>query len=256
MAAAKIREISAERVRDELLKTLCPPHAARGFQLLQESGLLLEILPELEATVGCEQSPDFHPEGSVFNHICKMLELLSPESGPELTWAVLLHDVGKPVTAVQEPGGRIRFPEHERVGAKMAAEILERLRFPRKFSDSVIECVRFHMQFLDAPAMRRSTLRRMLMRPHFRLELELHRLDSLGSNGRLATYDFVLREQRAFEAQPELIPPLLSGRDLIELGVTPGPTMGLLLTELRDRQLQGELRNRHEALVWIREKLT
>ncbi len=256
VAASTIRGISAERIRDELLKTLCPPHAARGFQLLQRSGLLAEVLPELEATVGCEQSPDFHPEGSVFNHITKMLGLLPPGSGPELVWAVLLHDVAKPVTAVHGPGGeRIRFPEHERVGAQMAAQILERLRFPRKFIDTVVECVRFHMQFLDVPAMRRSTLRRMFMRTHFPLELELHRLDSLGSNGRMDTYEFARREQLAFMGQPELVPPLLRGRDLMALGVLPGRGMGKMLGELRELQLQGELGNKLEAEAWIRKKL-
>jgi poly(A) polymerase len=255
--AATLRGISAERIRDELNEIFRAPHAARGLQLLQSSGLLAQVLPELEATVDCAQSPEFHPEGSVFHHLVKMLGYLPADCSPWLPWAALLHDVGKPLTASRHPeeGGRIRFSEHERVGADLARAILDRLRFPRKFVDAVTACVRYHMQFKDAPAMRRSTLRRMLLRPTFPVELELHRLDCLGSHGRLDAYEFLRAALAELESRPALRPPLLTGDDLIDLGMHPGPELGAMLRELRERQLQDELRSRRDALRWVAQRL-
>ena len=255
--AARIQTISAERVRDELLKVFRPPHAARGLELLEQSGLLAHILPEIAATVGCEQSPDYHPEGSVFNHLRRMLEHL-PNPAPELLpWAVLLHDVGKPVTAERDPAtGQIRFYGHERLGAELARAILERLRFPRKAIEEVTACVRLHMQFKDVPQMRKSTLRRLLLRPTFPLELELHRLDCLGSHGRLEIHQLLVEAAAQLACQPQLRPPLLSGNDLMALGATPGPALGALLAELRERQLLDELTTPEQAREWVRRKLT
>ncbi|HEX7654050.1 MAG TPA: CCA tRNA nucleotidyltransferase, partial [Verrucomicrobiae bacterium] len=163
--AEKIRLISAERVRDELVKLFRPPHAARGLRLLQESGLLEMILPELAATLTCEQSRQFHPEGTVFNHICLMLENLPGDADPLLPWAVLLHDIAKPVTATQDPGtGAIHFYGHEVVGADLAATILRRLKFPNRELERVVEAVRHHMQFMAATQMRKATLRRFMLR--------------------------------------------------------------------------------------------
>jgi poly(A) polymerase len=254
--APKIKAISAERIRDELIKLFCPPHAARGLELLRESGLLEHVLPEIAATVTCEQSPDYHPEGSVFNHLLLMLKHLPAGADPSLPWAALLHDIAKPVTASRNPAtSSIHFYEHEKIGAEMAEKILERLRFPRKQIEAIVQAVRGHMQFKDAMQMRKSTLRRLLMRETFPLELELHRLDCLGSHGRLDIYDFLAGQLRALEQQPEMRPPLLTGDDLIALGVKPGPALGALLAELREKQLQDELKTPAEARRWVKKKL-
>ena len=254
--AAKIKTISAERVREELVKLFRPPHAPRGLDLLRESGLLEQVLPEIAATAACEQSPDFHPEGTVFNHLRLMLQHLPRDADPSLPWAVLLHDVAKPVTASADPEtGSMHFYGHEKIGADMAGEILERLRFPRKQIEEVIKAVLFHMQFKDVLQMRKSTLRRLLMRPTFPLELELHRLDCLGSHGRLDVYDFLAAQARQLEEQPHIRPPLLKGDDLIALGLKPGPALGALLAEIREQQLQDELKTKAEARKWAKARI-
>ena len=254
--AAEIKTISAERVREELVKLFRPPHAPRGLDLLRESGLLEQVLPEIAATLVCEQSPDFHPEGTVFNHLRLMLQHLPRDADPSLPWAVLLHDVAKPVAASAAPEpGSMHFYGHEKIGAEMAGEILERLRFPRKQIDEVIKAVLFHMQFKDALQMRKSTLRRLLMRPTFPLELELHRLDCLGSHGRLDVYDFLAAQARQLEEQPHIRPPLMKGDDLIALGLKPGPALGALLAEIREKQLQDELKTKAGARKWAKARI-
>jgi poly(A) polymerase len=254
--AAKIRGISAERIRDELIKLFSPPHASRGLALLRESGLLDQVLPEIAATVSCQQSPDFHPEGSVFNHLVLMLTYLPAEAHPSLPWAALLHDVAKPVTGSTDPKtGSIHFYGHERIGADMSRSILARLRFPNKQNEEIVTAVRFHMQFKDAPQMRKATLRRMLLRPTFPLELALHRLDCLGSHGRLDVYDFLVEQARELERTPQIRPPLLTGDDLLELGLKPGPALGALLNEIREKQLQDELTTPEEARAWVTQRI-
>jgi poly(A) polymerase len=281
--APKIKLISAERVRDELLKLFRPPGAdaaaagprddrhrrrvapprhsamppaARGLVLLRESGLLEQILPEVTATVACEQSPDFHPEGSVFNHIRLMLEKV-PAGAPEsLPWAVLLHDIAKPLTAERDAAtGSVHFYGHERVGAELAAGMLQRLRFPNKELEEIVTCVRNHMQFKDVKHMRKATLRRLLLRETFPLELELHRLDCLGSSGDLTHYDFLVAEAEALRQQPGIRPPLLSGDDLLALGIPRGKRIGELLHEVRERQLADELQSADEARTWVQRQL-
>ncbi len=250
--APKIKTVSAERIREELIKLFQPPHAARGLDLLRDSGLLEQILPEIAAMIQCEQTPDFHPEGSVYNHIRLMLAQLPPGAAPSLPWTVLLHDVAKPVTASRNPAtGGINFYQHEKIGATMAEEILQRLKFPRKQTEEISAVVLHHMQFKDVKEMRKSTLRRMLLRETFPLELELHRLDCVGSHGMLDHYDFMLEQARELERQPEIRPPLLTGDDLKALGVDPGPTMGVLLAEIREKQLQDELKTADEAREWV-----
>jgi poly(A) polymerase len=254
--AAKIVTVSAERIRDELLKTFQPPHAARGLELLHESGLLRFVLPELVPTLDCEQSPDFHPEGTVYNHIRKMLELLPHPAPAALPWCVLLHDIAKPQTAARDlETGRIHFYGHEKLGEQMARDILSRLRFPRKQTDEIAQCVLRHMQFKDVEKMRAATLKRVLMRPTFPLELELHRLDCLGSHGRLDHYAFLVDQQRRFLDRPPLAQPLLKGDDLMGLGLEPGPEMGKLLRELRDKQLQDELTDAEAARQWAARRI-
>jgi len=266
--APKIELISAERIRDELIKLFQPPHAARGLVLLLKSGLLPGVLPEVITTIACEQSPDFHPEGTVFEHIRLMLEKMatdppSPRSGfgaasahPSLPWAVILHDIAKPATVERDPAtGKIHFYGHEKVGAALAGRILQRLRFPKKQTDEIVACVRQHMQFKDVKQMRKATLRRLLLRETFPLELELHRLDCLGSHGDLGHYEFLVEQAAELEKQPAIRPPLLTGNDLIALGVKPGPAMGALLAEIREKQLQDELKTPRQARAWARKRL-
>jgi poly(A) polymerase len=275
--APKIKLISAERVRDELIKLFAPSaadfrektpdvrqiiparfvsQAARGLVLLRDSGVLEHILPELAATIDCEQSPDFHPEGSVFNHICLMLGKMPPDANESLPWAVILHDIAKPVTAERDDQtGAIHFYGHEKIGAEMAGRILQRLRFPKKQMEEIVTVVRHHMQFKDVKQMRKATLRRLLLRETFPLELELHRLDCLGSNGNLEHYHFLVEQAMELEKQPAIRPPLLTGNDLIALGVKPGPALGALLHEIRERQLQDELKTAGQARAWVKEKM-
>jgi len=293
--APKIKLTSAERIRDELLKLFAPPQlkkgphssrmrfgasraelpsggtpddatgtvalpetnsAARGLVLLRDSGLLEHILPELAATIFCEQSPEYHPEGTVFAHIKLMLEKLPPDANELLPWTVLLHDIAKPVTAERDvKTGAIHFYGHEKIGAEMAEKILERLRFPKKQIDEIVACVLHHMQFKDVKQMRKATLRRLLLRETFPLELELHRLDCLGSHGDLEFYNF-LREQAAeLKKQPAIRPPLLTGKDLIALGMKPGKELGALLTEIREQQLGDELKTPRQARAWAKKKI-
>jgi len=254
--AERIRGISAERIRDELLKLFVPGIAERGLQLLHESGLLTQMLPELAATVACEQSPDYHPEGSVFAHLCLMLRQLPAAGDPLLPWAVLMHDIAKPLTASHDPAtGSIHFYEHERLGAEMTYEILGRLRFSKKQIETVATAVRHHMQFKDARQMRKATLRRVILRPTFPLELALHRLDCLGSHQRLDVYEFLVTQAHELSQQPEMIPPLLTGDDLIRLGLKPGPVLGQLLAEIREKQLADELKTKAQAEAWVKEHL-
>ncbi len=290
LLAPKIKIISAERVRDELMKLFALPSwssrfslsedtlkrelqqpAARGLVLLRDSKLLEHVLPELAATIACEQSPDFHPEGSVFNHICLMLEKLpswspsfslSPDTLKRelqlefLPWAVLLHDIAKPVTAEKDLAtGKIHFYGHEKVGAEMAEKILQRLKFPNKQTEEIVKAVRHHMQFKDVKLMRKATLRRLLMRETFPLELELHKLDCLGSSGNLEHYNFLVAQAEELKNQTTIHPPLLTGNDLIELGVKPSKELGALLHEIRELQLADELKTPDEARAWVREKL-
>lgn len=254
--AGWIRTVSAERVRDELVKLFRPPHAARGLDLLHASGLLAQILPELNAAVTCEQSPEYHPEGTVFDHVRLMLDQMPEDAPASLPWAVLLHDVAKPVTSSKNPAtGAIHFYGHEKVGATLAEAILRRLKFPRKQIEEVVTCVLHHMQFKDVPRMRKATLRRMLLRPTFPLELELHRLDCMGSHGSLDIYEALRDELEELHRRPEMTPPLLTGDDLIAMGMAPGPGMGALLRQIRDKQLQEELKTPEEARAWASEQL-
>jgi poly(A) polymerase len=252
----KIKLISAERIRDELIKLFRPQYAARGLDLLRDSGLMEHVLPELVATINCDQSPNYHPEGSVYNHIRLMLAQLPPDAPESLPWAVILHDIGKPPTASKdEENGIIHFYGHEKIGADMSREILNRLRFPNKEIDETVACVRQHMQFKDVKQMRKATLRRLLLRETFPLELELHKLDCLGSHRSLEYYDFLVAEAKELDKKPEIRPPLLNGQDLIALGIKPGPAMGELLHEIREKQLSDELKSKEEAEEWVKQKV-
>jgi putative nucleotidyltransferase with HDIG domain len=247
--AHQIVTVSHERIRDELMKIMADIHRLRGLDLLDQSGLLQNILPEVSRMHGCEQPPQFHPEGDVYVHTRLMLSLLPADASPLLAWSVLLHDIGKPVTySFDEVDQRIRFNGHDQVGADMATEIMTRLRFSNEETDTVVEAVRNHMVFKDTPNMRPAKLRRFMGRQNFPLELELHRVDCLGSHGDLQTYGLLVDKQKEFQNEPIIPPPLLTGRDLIAVGLKPGPRFGEILEAVQTAQLDGEVKDRAGAL--------
>ncbi|NBZ94989.1 MAG: CCA tRNA nucleotidyltransferase [Proteobacteria bacterium] len=249
--AAKIHAVSAERIRDEFCKILLSPNRLRGFDLLEESGLLREILPEMEPLKGCDQPPDFHPEGDVFVHTRLMLSLLKPEASLPLVLSVLFHDLGKPATRMVDETGRIRFNGHEGVSERMSLTILQRLRFPNEVIDAVLPAVRLHMSFKDVPNMRVATLKRMMARPTFDDELELHRVDCLGSHGMLDNHATLIAKREEFSHEPLIPVPLITGNDLIAMGWKPGPQFAEILQATQTRQLEGTLSSRDQALEWL-----
>lgn len=249
--APAIREVSAERVRDELVKTFASPQRVRGFDLLDASGLMAEILPEISNLKGCEQPPDFHPEGDVFLHTRLMLSLLPERVSVPLVFAVLFHDLGKPPTMERDATGRIRFNGHESVGARMTEQIMRRLRFSNQEIEATVEMVQNHMVFKDVQSMRVARLKRFMARPTFDDELELHRVDCLGSHGLLDNYEFLGRRREEFASEPLIPRPLLTGRDLIGMGWKPGPKFKEVLDAVQMGQLEGTLRTREEALAWV-----
>jgi len=247
--------ISPERVRDELVKIFISPNPALGLDLMHDSGLLAVWIPELLEMRGCAQSPEHHPEGDVWVHTRLLLTHLKNPS-PVLAFSALLHDVGKPRTSKTEPNGRIRFFGHEGVGARMAEEILRRLRFSNDDIGAITACIANHMAFKDAPHMRVSTLKRMLARPTFSEELELHRIDCTSSHGQLDIHAF-LQDKLSEFSQEEIKPkPLVTGHDLQELGAKPGPAMGKILHQLMDEQLEGKIADRAGALTRAKELLS
>lgn len=247
----EIHAVSAERIREELVKILLSPNRLRGFDLLDESGLLRQVLPEMEALKGCDQPPEFHPEGDVFVHTRLMLSMLAPDASLPLVLSVLFHDIGKPATRAVDETGRIRFNGHEGVSAGMTLRLLQRLRFPNEVIDAVIPAVRLHMSFKDVPNMRVATLKRMMARPTFEEELELHRVDCLASHGMLYNHAMLIAKREEFGRAPLIPEPLITGHDLIALGLKPGPEFAEMLMSVQTRQMEGTLNTREEALAWI-----
>jgi poly(A) polymerase len=247
-----IIQISAERIREELVRIFVSTNRVRGWDLLDASGLMSAILPELEAMKGVLQPEQFHPEGDVFVHTRLMLSLLPEKVSVPLVFSVLFHDVAKPVTARVDETGRIRFNEHDRIGAEMTEAIMRRLRFSGSEIEAAVEMVRQHMVFKDAPKMRVAKLKRFMARPTFDEELELHRVDCESSHRILDNYEFLLGKREEFANEPIIPPPLVRGDDLIALGLKPGPKFGEILEAVETRQLEGSLRTRDEALEWIK----
>jgi poly(A) polymerase len=249
--APQIHQVSRERVRDELTKMLTEGHARQAFELLESTGLLKEALPEIDRMHGVEQPPQFHPEGDVWIHTMMLLEQLPANCPRTLAWGALLHDVGKPPTFRVAPD-RIRFDGHVEVGVRMAHEICQRLHFSNDDTEQIEALVANHMRFADVARMKASTLKRFLRLPNFDEHLELHRIDCLSSHRDLSLYNFVsdkLRTTPPEQIRPE---PLLSGRELIELGYVPGPRFKEILCAVEDAQLEGKLQNREEALELVR----
>jgi len=244
--------VSAERIRDEFSKIMLHPNRVRGFDLLVESGLIRAIIPEILVLQGCEQPPQFHPEGDVFIHTRLMLSLLPDTVSINLVLSVLLHDIAKPATQTVDETGRIRFNGHDRLGAEMTAQILRRLKYSNEVVDPTVEAVDCHMRFIEVKKMRLSKLKRFMARPHFDDELALHRVDCLGSNGLLDNYSFLIEQRQELSSAEPLIPPrLITGADLIALGWHPGKALGALLGAIQTLQLEGTLSSREEALAWI-----
>jgi poly(A) polymerase len=252
--AGSIQKVSAERIRMELEKVFLHAERVRGFDLLVQSGLMKEVLPEILRLQGCEQPPQFHPEGDVFVHTRLMLSLLPRDASLPLVLSVLLHDIAKPETFSQDPDGRIRFNNHDKLGAQRADEILRRLKFPNDVVEPVVEAVERHMMFKDVQKMRVSRLKRFMAHPGFEDEMELHRVDCLSSNGFSDNYDFLRAKQVEFAAEhkPLVPPPLVNGRDVMALGIPASPRVGELLGAAQDLQLEGVLKTREEALEWLR----
>jgi poly(A) polymerase len=249
--AEMIRTVSAERVRDELSRIFTVDKPERGLDLLDQSELLALVLPDIAALHGVEQPPQFHPEGDVFEHTRLMLTKIE-KPDLELALSVLLHDVGKKPTAKVDENGRIRFNEHESVGATMAENIMTGLRYDNKTIHHVKEMVRHHMQFKDVPHMKTSTLKKMMQRETFLKELELHRIDCESSHGDLGHWEFLKQQLETMTPEQINPPALISGHDLIAMGVTPGKQMGRTLDAVKMAQLNGDVQTRHEALALAR----
>lgn len=245
---AQITQVSRERIRDELLKMLTEGAARRAFELLDQTGLLEVLLPEVAKMKGVEQPPQFHPEGDVWVHTLLLLEKLERPTAT-LALGALLHDVGKPPTF--QITDRIRFNRHVEVGAVMAEEICRRLRLSNADSERVVELVRHHLRFKDAPQMRRSTLKRFISLDGFDEHLELHRLDCLASHGELDNYRFVKEVWETLPEEEVRPPRLLTGHDLKAMGYEPGPRMGKILAAVEEAQLEGELKTPEQARAYV-----
>jgi len=249
----EIHQVSPERLREELTKLLTEGAARRAFELLDETWLLQQVLPEVGAMKGVEQPPQYHPEGDVWIHTLMMLEGLPAGTAPSLAWGVLLHDVGKPPTfqSAAETGDRIRFNNHVEVGVRMAEAICKRLRFSNEDTGQILALVDNHMKFAAVEEMRTSTLKKFVRLPHFEEHLALHRLDCLSSHRHLDSYEFVRRFLEV--TPPEQVRPerLLTGDDLQAMGFRPGPLFAQILRALEDGQLEARIRTRQEAEEYV-----
>jgi poly(A) polymerase len=254
--AKEIHQVSLERVREELTKMLTEGAARRAFELLDESGLLEQVLPEIAAMKGVPQPPQFHPEGDVWIHTRMMLEQLPKDASPTLAWGVLVHDVGKPPTfqSAAETGDRIRFNHHVDLGMRVAEAICRRLRFSNEDTEQIVALVANHMRFSAVEGMKKATLKRFVRMPRFEEHIVLHRLDCVSSHGNLDSYEFVQRFLA--ETPPEQVRParLLGGDDLLEMGYRPGPQFTHILRAVEDSQLEGLIRTTEEAREYVLKK--
>jgi poly(A) polymerase len=257
-AASEIGQVSLERIRDELTLMLIEGHARRAFELLDATGLLAYVLPEVLRMKGVEQPPQFHPEGDVWVHTLLLLEKLPPGAAATLAWGALLHDVGKPATFrppdPKKPGDRIRFDGHVEVGVRIAEEILGQLRFSNEDTEQIVALVKNHMRFGDIMQMRESTLKRFLRLPKFDEHLALHWMDASSAHGDLRLYEFA---KERFEATPiETMRPklLVTGKNLIDAGYLPGPEFKAMLEIAEDAQLEGRATTTEDALALVRER--
>jgi poly(A) polymerase len=251
--ASRIADVSRERVRDELTRMLTEGHARRAFELLDDTGLLDEVLPEIARMKGVEQPPQFHPEGDVWIHTLMLLEQLEPGCSMTLAWGALLHDVGKPATFRRAPD-RIRFDGHVEMGAAIGAEICRRFRFSNEETKQILALIENHMRFMDAHRMKASTLKRFFRLEHFEEHLALHRMDCLAASGILNHWEFVRERWTATPDEAVRPNPLITGLDLIAAGYKPGPGFREMLRAAEDAQLEGVIGTPEEALKLVRER--
>jgi poly(A) polymerase len=251
--ATKVNGVSRERVRDELTKMLTEGSARRAFELLDETGLLREVLPEIARMKGVEQPPQFHPEGDVWIHTLMLLEQLKTNSSATLAWGALLHDVGKPPTFRRAPD-RIRFDGHAEMGVTMAAEICTRLRFSNEETRQILALIENHMRFMDTGRMKESTLKRFLRLPQFDEHLALHKMDCLAGSGFLEHWEFMRDKLQNLPPETVRPKPLITGKELIDAGYRPGPKFKEMLREVEDAQLEGRILTEAEALRLVRER--
>ncbi len=251
--AAAISVVSGERIREELVKTLTRRNPGNGLKLLSSSGLLEHFLPEVECMHGVRQPPQFHPEGDVFEHTCLVMDMLYGNTeglySEELAVAALLHDVGKPPTYSESD--RIRFNGHDRVGAKMSEGICRRLRFSKKQIKRISELILEHLKFKDVFNMRESTLKRFLSLPYFEEHMRMHLADCMASHGQTDAYDFIREKMEEYGREEIKPPPLLNGRDLIDLGYSPGPVFSKILGKVEELQLENRLSSKEEAVEFV-----
>ena len=249
--APRIAAVSRERVRDELTKMLTEGHARRAFELLDETGLLIEVLPEIAKMKGVEQPAQFHPEGDVFTHVLLVLDQLPAGCETTLAWGALLHDVGKPATFRRAPD-RIRFDGHVEVGVAIGAEICRRFRFSNDETQQILALIENHMRFADAGRMKASTLKRFFRLEAFDQHLALHKMDCMAASGNLDHYNFVRERWEAMPEETMRPEPLLTGRDLIAAGYAPGPKFKEVLRAVEDAQLEGVIHSGEEAMALAR----
>jgi len=250
--AAKTAAVSRERVRDELTKMLTEGRARRAFELLDETGLLKEVLPEVARMKGVEQPPQYHPEGDVWVHTLGLLAQLEAGCAATLAWGALLHDVGKPPTFRRAPD-RIRFDGHVDVGVAIGADILRRFRFSNDDTQQILALIENHMRFADAARMKASTLKRFFRLRRFEEHLALHRMDCLAGSGNLEHWEFVRERWGAMPEEAVRPKPLITGRELIAAGYAPGVGFKQMLRAVEDAQLEGTIATGDEAMRLVRE---
>lgn len=253
--AKEITTVSAERIADEMTKILRVKDISLAFHFLGSTGLLRAILPEIAVMKGCEQPPEFHPEGDVLVHTVLALSMLEDNASDALRWGTLLHDVGKPPTQTFED--RIRFSGHDSAGIPLAEGILRRLKFPNEFIQHVCAMVENHMKFSAVERMRTSKLKRFFALPKFDEHLELHRVDCQSSHGGLEHYEFVKEKLKTYEATPEEVtvaklPRIFTGHDLISMGYVVGPIYREILTAVEDQQLEGTITTKEQAISFVK----
>jgi len=248
--APRIHSVSRERVRDELTKMLTEGRAHRACEMLDETGLLAQVLPEISRMKGVEQPPQFHPEGDVFVHTLKLLEQLQPGAPCTLAWGALLHDVGKPPTFRIAPD-RIRFDGHVEVGVAIGADICRRFRFSNEDTRQILSLIEHHMRFADALRMKQATLKRFFRLPCFEEHLALHKMDCLAAHANLDIYHFVDERYHSMPEEDVRPKPLVTGRALIAAGYAPGPLFKEMLQAVEDAQLEGAVTTAQEALALV-----
>lgn len=243
--------VSAERIAQEMRRLLADPHRRRGVELLDRTGLLAVLLPEAAAMHGVPQTKRRQPDGDLWDHAMLVMEELGrgQRVSFELALAALLHDVGKPMT-LQRDGEKLSFYDHELVGARIAGYVCRRWKLSRQESQRIIWLVRRHMYLGEARRMRWAKLQRALTEPGIEELLDLHEADARASGGELDDVEYC---RQLLRQPPEELDPaqLLTGHDLIRHGVPQGRIYQWLLDQVRDAQLERQIRTKRDALALV-----